>query len=371
MQSDPPATPARSTTALAAIGWALACLCLALEACLWIDLAGDGQLGDQGPAAAVDRPALHAAIQATVRGGATPPELLSADEASHLVDVQRLVVVARWLGAAGLLLVLATWRHAGRRGLRDGGLVLLGGSLGLALVTADWPVFFRSAHPLLFGAGRWDFDPGRHLLPALYTPSYFALRLLPALLPMAALALAAWHFGRSPDAPWSRPRAHDARWVLLALPMLALAIPAGLRLDLPWSWGHLVWIATLTLAMIAGAALLLLRGRLPALILLGTAAAGVVGIALGVRAADLRARSATIAAAPMVAQLDAALAADRLPPGLDAELRASLPPPPPGFGDWYLSPIRDGYLLGFRGPLAWHYEYHSRRGTWNLPRYGP
>ena len=374
-QTMAPAARSRSTL-VAAVGWALLVLALALELCLWVDFAGTDRLGSDGPAAGVDRAALHRGIIATMRNGTAPPAALTAAERQHLVDVHHLVVAGRWLGLVALITVLATWPRAGRQGLRDGGLALLGAGAGLVVVAADWPVFFRSMHPLLFGDGTWDFDPGRHLLAGLYSPGYFALRALPAVLPVAGLGLAAWLVGRG-DATvglWRWPQRRDLRWLAAAVPVLALGLAAGRRLDVPWTWAHLVWTALVAAAVIGGAAAVRGRGARAGVVGLGLAAAGVVGIAGGLRWTDLQARAATSAAGAAIAVIDdhrarGARFADLA--ALPANARQLLPTPPSGFGPWYYIPIRDGYLLGFRGPLAWHYEYHSRRGSWNLPRYGP
>jgi len=130
----------------------------------------------------------------------------------------------------------------------------------------------------------------------------------------------------------------------------------------------------LVLGLVAGAALGPTRAGRGSLLALGVAATGLLGLGLGLRISDARAQLATQDAAPVVAALELDLAAGRRYRSLDQvppATRTLLPPPPHGFGPWYYVPIRGGFLLGFRGPLAWHYEYHSRRGSWNLPRYTP
>lgn len=360
----------------AALAWSLACVWLALELCLWVDPAGDGRLGRHGPAARDDRAEIHAAIEATARIGAPPPAALTAAEADHIRDVHGLVVVARWIGLLAAAAVAVTWPWAGRRGLRDGALALVGAGLGLGVVALDWPVFFRCAHPLLFGDGKWDFDPSRHLLAALYTPGYFALRALPAALPPLLLGAAAVVVGRGGSAETERRawRRRDLWWLVAAAPLVGVAISGGLRLDVPWSFGHLLWSAALAAAMIGGAWVAVGRGHWGGILTLALAAAAVLGIAIGLRAADHNARAVTGAAERAIWLLEQELAdghryrsIDELP----TNVRAQLAPPPGGFGPWYFVPIRGGYLLGFRGPLAWHYEYNSRRGSWNLPRYNP
>ncbi len=353
--------------------WLVLSLALGLELCLWLDLAGSGRLGDRGAAAAVERVAIHHQVMAMVRSGGAAPAALTADEAEHLRQVARLVLLARILGVVAVVGIVASWSRLGRRGLRAGALALSASLGGGFLAAIDWPVFFRCAHPLRFGSGDWDFDPNSHLLAALYTPAYFAVRAAPAALPLLVLALVGWTFGRSgtapPRPPWSRSRA----WAFLGLPLaLALGWAAGLHLDLPFSWGHLLWIAATAGAMLG--CLLVLRsrgGQLPVAVLVA-AIAGLLGIALGLRQVHAQALAAVRGAAPVIAALDAEHAAGRryrVFDDLPVAIRSALPDPPEEFGEWYYAPRSWGWLLGFRGPLAWHYEYHSAAGEWVLPSY--
>lgn len=173
--------------AVAALGVALvpvttpACVRLLVTAVGSSEITGLSEEGTLQAAEAVRVFVLDAdapALPATLEGAPAFDE----DAVSHLVDVRNVLVPARWLTLA-LLVVSAVWlvmrlrTRPGKRvvaaGLRGAGVALaLGAGLAVVIGTLDFGSFFAWFHSLFFEAGTWTF-PASALLIRVFPTAFW------------------------------------------------------------------------------------------------------------------------------------------------------------------------------------------------------
>jgi integral membrane protein (TIGR01906 family) len=140
--------------------------------------------------------------------------LLNSREISHMQDVQKLFALARWLTAAGLLLLLLIaalhWRRHTIRGLLRGLVwvalaAILLALLGGWLISRDFTRAFDYFHMLAFTNDLWQLDPSQdqliNLLPEQFFSDAVLLVAIRSGMTLVLIALGAGIASRRPNNP--------------------------------------------------------------------------------------------------------------------------------------------------------------------------
>ena len=301
------------------------------------------------------------------RIGFSEREIIHFADVAFILRCNTILAIALALGS-GIMLRRCSWR---RQIMRDAGVLITSISVTLALLAMAWPIFFQLMHPILFPGGNWDFVRGRDVIIELYPQNYLATWGAAILIGVIVSGIALWLGGKHeyedmPDPPQRWSLALIATPLLFVTPLFA----GNTRVSFDWGswWYYLIalgllislmrwsWQSIRTIPYYAGMWLVIY-------------ACFTVTVWLECRQALLQARSGNA--------ILGAIAEYRMSHGTFPQSFADLPaesyqhtPFAKKFPFYYVS--RGSRIwLGFHGPLKYAYEFSSRRGTWNVARFGP
>ncbi len=359
----------------AAVGWCFILAVLGLELLVRLDPFTSLFLSALGvPGRVPNAMALHQGVMGFLLSGASLPSGFGPKEARHLADVAALLDNLRLAGLTALAaaVILGLIRKALARDLRLGALLLPALLMGIGLAALEWPLFFTAFHPLLFPGGGYSFNPHVHLIVRLYPKDYFAWMAAALLLFTCLPAMAAYAAARRRSGPGKAGRWRPGKvnlWIAGAGVALAVVTyQAGQCSLTPLSPCFLAYYFVCAVLLIGSVVLWTTRAKAVGLSVILAALLAYGGLDMGLRVTQAQALETMNLGNGLVQAIrDHERRTGRLPGTLDQLAPEEIPLLPsvlvPG-SQWKYTVRGDGFFLGFVGPLGYHFQYASHRGSW-------